>query len=189
MMKKRRKATKTKRTTAAKKATRPKRNPEMRNISRVDQYKKNEHGWLVRVMRNGVNHQKFFYDSTYGGKSRSLIEAKLHRDELVRKYQLPPHGNNFNRITSRNTSGHPGISKSGSFRKGHYYEAWQASWVLPDGKRVARKFVFSPTGRTEMAAKRLAIKVRREAVAQIEAMVAKQKKRGASKATASRKGR
>ena len=147
-----------------------KRNKQMRNISRVDQFKKHQHGWLVRVMRNHITHQKFFSDGVFGSKSASLREAKIFRDELLQRYPPAPRGNMFNKPNSRNTSGYPGVSRTGSYRKGHYYKVWQASWILkPGGKRITRKFGFSPNGRSERQAKRLAIKARREALACMEA--------------------
>lgn len=152
-----------------KRVKRGKRDKRMRNISRVDQYAKRQHGWLVRVMRSGVKYQRFFSDGARGSKAGSLREAQSYRDELLRLYPLPKRGSMFNRKSARNTSGHPGISKSGSYRKGHYYEAWQASWIVkPGGKRITVKFGFSPSGRSERAAKQLAIKVRREALAAME---------------------
>lgn len=138
-------------------------------------------------MRNGVMHQKFFSDGMYGGKSGSLREARLHRDELLGLYPKPERGNVYNKMTARNTSGYPGVSKSGSYRKGHYYEAWQAHWTLPDGTRVSRRFVFSPTGRSERAARRLAIKARREGLAAIEEMERAKKERSQRLAATKRK--
>lgn len=146
-----------------------KRRKRPSNISRVDYERRNWRGWLVRVMRNGEMFQKFFSDSACGGKTAAWHKARAHRDELVRLHPLPPHGNLLNKLTKRNTSGHPGVSKTGSRRKGHYYAAWQASWTLPSGQRVTKKFVFSDTGRTELAAKRLAIKARREGLALVQA--------------------
>lgn len=140
----------------------------MRNISRVDQEEKHQHGYLVRVTRDGEMHQKFFSDSAHGGKRAALRAAKEHRDELLEQHPPAERGSMFDRRTSRNTSGHAGVSRVRSKRKGQYYDAWQASWVLPSGRRVARKFNFSPTGRSERAAKRLAIKARRDAIAAME---------------------
>ena len=163
------------------------RSQKMCNISCFDQYPKNQHGWLVRVMRDGIMHQKFFSDGMYGGKSRSLREAKAHRDELVTLYPKPERGNLFNKMTARNTSGYPGVSKSGSYRKGHYYEAWQAHWTLPDGTRISKRFGFSQTGRSERAARRLAIKARREGLAAAEAMERARKEKREKSATTTRK--
>ncbi len=136
----------------------------MRNISRVDYERRHMYGWLVRVMRNGLTRQKFFSDSVFGGKRASLYAARKHRDAVVAAYPLPLRGNMFDRKTARNTSGYAGVSRTRSKRKGHYYDVWQAGWVLPNGKHVTRKFGFSEGGRSELAAKRLAIKARREAL-------------------------
>jgi len=138
----------------------------LRNISRVDQERKRQYGWLVRVMRDKVNHQKFFSDGAHGGKRASLLMAMEFRDELLNIYPPSPRGNMFNRTNRRNTSGHAGVSRTGSWRKGHFYNVWQASWIdLRTGQKTTRKFGFSESGRSELAAKRLAIKARREAVA------------------------
>ena len=142
-----------------------KRNKKLRNISRVDQDKKRQYGWLVRVMRDGVNHQKFISDSTHGGKHSSLLTAMEFRDDLLNIYPPSLRGNMFNRTNRRNKSGHAGISLTGSWRKGRYYAVWQAGWLDPrTGIKTTRKFGFSETGRSELAAKRLAIKTRREAL-------------------------
>jgi hypothetical protein len=148
-----------------------KRDKRMRNISRVDSERKNQHGWLVRVMRQGVTHQKFFSDSVRGSESGSLVEAKRHRDELLRTYPKPEHGNMFNRKNVRNKSGYAGIHKTRSVSaRGYTTDAWQAGWVLPDGTRVNRKFNFSLEGRTEEEALKLARRARREGMKEIARM-------------------
>lgn len=150
-----------------------KRNKKFRNISRVDQGKKCQYGWLVRVMRDKVNHQKFISDGTHGGKLASLLVAMEVRNELLNIYPPSPRGNMFNRTNSRNTSGHAGVSRTGSWRKGRLYEVWQAGWLDPrTGRKTTRKFGFSETGRSELAAKRLAIKARREALEALDSAMA-----------------
>jgi hypothetical protein len=143
---------------------------KLKNICRVEQEKKKQYGWFVRIMRNGVTHQKFFYDSVHGGKSSALLRALAYRDELLQQHPLPENGNLFNRLTKRNNSGYPGVSKTQTERKGHIYDVWQAGWVLPDGRHVNRKFQFSPTSRTEEEAKQLAIKARQKGIKMIEQM-------------------
>ena len=147
-----------------------KREKSMRNISRVDQEKKNQHGWLVRMMRDGEKFQKFFYDGTHGGKMNALRRAKEYRDELLRQYPPSVRGNMFNRINSRNTSGYAGIHKTRSIKRGYSYEVWQAGWVLPDGQQINRKFHYSPDGRSEAAALKLAIKARKAGLKEVERM-------------------
>lgn len=158
------------------------RNQKLKNISRVEQEKRNQYGWLVRVMRDGVHHQKFFYDSVHGSKSSSLLTAIAYRDELLRKYPKPERGNLFNRLTVRNKSEYPGVNKTRTLKRGIYYDVWQASWTLPNGKTVNRRFYFSPEGRTEQEAKELAIKARAEGLKMIKRMM-----RGAIKKSASKR--
>ncbi|MGB8506966.1 MAG: hypothetical protein WCD76_01045 [Pyrinomonadaceae bacterium] len=149
----------------------------LKNISRVEQERKRQFGWYVRVMRDGLTRQKFFSDFAHNGKSGALLRAIAFRDELVERYPKPEHGNLFNRLSVRNTSGHPGVSRTTQNKRGITYHVWQAGWTLPDGRRVTRKFQFSEGGRSEREARQLAVRARREGVAEIERMRREMKKR------------
>ena len=155
----------------------------LKHISRVEQEQKRQYGWFVRLMRDGVMHQKFFYDSAHGGKSSALLRAIAYRDELLERFPKPAQGNMFNRTNARNTSGHAGVHKTTQRKRGITYEVWAAGWTLPDGRRVTRKYHFGPDGRSEKEAKSLAIKARREGIAMIERMrrEAGKKRRGRKK--------
>ena len=148
----------------------------MRHISRIDQDKKNQHGWWVRIHRGGRMIHRFFSDKACGGKGRALAEAKQHRDRLLRLHPKPEQGNMFNRRNARNTSGIAGVHRTVSRKRGRVYEVWQAGWVLPDGTRVNRKFHFSPGGTSEREARRKAINARKEGLEQIEKMLRAQKR-------------
>ena len=143
---------------------------KLKHICRVEQEKKKQYGWFVRIMRDGVTHQKFFYDSVHSGKSSALLRAIAYRDELLQRYPKPEHGNLFNRLTKRNNSGYPGVNRTQTRRHGYTYDVWQAGWFLPNGRHVNRKFPFSPNGRSEEEAKKLALKARREGLKMIERM-------------------
>jgi hypothetical protein len=134
----------------------------MRHISRIDQAKKKQHGWWVRIHRAGRMIHRFFSDKAHGGKTRALVEAKHHRDELLRLHPKPARGNMFNHKSSRNTSGIAGVHRTVTRNRGRVYKVWQAGYVLPDGTHVNRKFHFSRGGTSEAEAKRKAIKVRAE---------------------------
>lgn len=153
------------------------KNYAMRNISRIEQEKKRQYGWYVRVMRDGVTRQRFFSDGAHGGKSGALLRAMAFRDELLEAYPKPEHGNMFNRPSARNRSGHPGVNKTTQRKRGITYEVWQAGWTLPDGRRVTRKYHFGPDGRSEHEARRLAIRAREEGVEMIERMRREMKKK------------
>lgn len=158
----------------------------LRNITRVEQELKRQFGWYVRVMRDGVTHQKFFSDFAHGGKGGALLRAIAYRDELVERYPKREHGNLFNRLSARNTSGYPGISRTTQLKRGVAYHLWQAGWTLPDGRRVTRKFQFSETGRSEREARRLAIRAREQGVADIERMQRELKKKRRRRSTTKR---
>jgi hypothetical protein len=161
------------------------RDKRMRNITRVDYEKKHQHGWWVRIHRDGVMIQKFFSDAAHRSEHSALSEAKKHRDALLRIYPKPERGNMFNKPNSRNTSGIAGVHKTRSIKRGRSYEVWQAGWILPNGKHINRKFHFSRGGRSEKEAKQLAIKAREEGLEAIRKMaVAKRAKRRTRQAPA-----
>ena len=121
----------------------------MRNITRVDYERRRQHGWWVRVTRDGEQYQKFFSDSANGGKFSARRAAIEHRNYLLKRYPKPEHGNMFNRASSRNTSGgYPGVHKSRDTKQGRIYEVWVAGWTLPGGRSITRKYHFSPDGRS-----------------------------------------
>jgi len=51
-------------------------------VSRIDQPEKANHGWYVRITKNGHTEQKFFADKSYGGKDPALEQAREFRDLL-----------------------------------------------------------------------------------------------------------
>jgi len=157
----------------------------MKHISRIDQEKKNQHGWWVRIHRDGQMIHKFFSDLSYRGKLSALVEAQRHRDTLLLLHPKPPHGNQFNKPKPGNTSGVVGVHKTTHSKRARVYDVWAASWVLPDGRKQTRKFHFSLDGNSEAEAKKLAIKARKEAVILIEKLRAeKVEKRKSLKAAA-----
>lgn len=159
----------------------------MQNITRIDYERKHQHGWWVRLQREGQQIQSFFSDAANGGKLGALLKAQRYRDKMLRIYPPPEHGNMFNRTSSRNTSGKPGVHRTRSMKRGHSYDVWQASWSLPNGKHISKKFHFSPEGRSEREAKRLAIEARAEGLRMIEEMRRKMKQREAKKAAAKKR--
>ena len=142
----------------------------MRHISRIDQDKKHQHGWWVRIHRAGQMIHRFFSDKSCRGKTRALAEAKQYRDELLRLYPKPARGNMFNRKSVRNRSGIAGVHRTVTRKRGRVYKVWQAGYVLPDGTHVNRKFHFSRGGPSEAEAKHKAIKVREEGLKLIARM-------------------
>ncbi|MBA3322897.1 MAG: hypothetical protein H0T45_15815 [Pyrinomonadaceae bacterium] len=167
-----------------------KKDKAMRHISRIDQDRKNQHGWWVRIHRDGKMIQKFFSDIAHGGSDNfALREAKKYRDALLVLYPKPERGNMFNKPNSRNKGNPPGVHKTRSLKRGRSYEVWQAGYILPNGKHINKKFHFSLDGRSEEEAKALAIKARKEGVKLIEKMMREKQEKRATYKAAAKKGR
>ncbi len=94
--------------------------------------RKEVNGWVVRLVRDGVEYSKYFRFSD-GGVRKSLVSAKEWRDALSKK--LGPRrwrtGPNRSKPTN-NTSGTVGVSKN-------VYNRWVASWN-EDGKQRFKTF-------------------------------------------------
>lgn len=138
-------------------------------ISRLDQDSVGTHGWQVRIQRRSVRYGRFFSDSEWGGKLKSLEVAKRFRDRIVagqeRRNRLSDRlvVRSHQQITRRNSSGVIGVTRiSQKSAKGDEYHFWQASWTRPDGKRKTVRYSVLKLGEDE--AFRLACEARAEAV-------------------------
>lgn len=60
-----------------------------KGVSRVDHFKRNTHGWYVRVRYRGENYAKFFSDSIYKGANRALSHAVKWRDDTEKRIGKP----------------------------------------------------------------------------------------------------
>ena len=94
--------------------------------------RKEINGWVVRLVRDGEEHSKYFRFSD-GGVRKSLAKAKAWRDQKLKK--LGPRqwrtGPNRKKPTN-NTSGTIGVSKN-------KYNRWVAAWN-EDGKQRFKTF-------------------------------------------------
>lgn len=127
-------------------------------ISRIDQPEKHNHGYYVRLTRNGKTQYKFFPDKSTGGKRAARRAAKEYEAELIqdaaslkRRPRKP---------SVRNTSGKVGVSRTRYGTGPDSAEYWQAAWVDGRGTRKSAKYSIKKYG--EEKAKRLALKARRE---------------------------
>lgn len=71
---------------------RPRRPASMRGITRIDQPEKFNHGWFVRITRQGKTYSMFFSDRLNGGKGKALAAAKKGYASLFRTYGKLPTG-------------------------------------------------------------------------------------------------
>ena len=130
-------------------------------ISRIDQPQKHNHGYYVRVTRNGKTQAKFFPDKSNGGKRAALRAAKECNAELLRWAESQKEKRK--KPGARNKSGIVGINRA---RNSNGEEYWQAAWVESSGRRRNRKFSIKRYG--EERAKREAKRARREGLRERE---------------------
>ncbi|MFN0129165.1 MAG: hypothetical protein ACKV19_21045 [Verrucomicrobiales bacterium] len=116
-------------------------------ISRIDQPEKRNHGWFVRITLKGEVNSKFFADKSYQGKAAALIEARRHRDSLVKKLPKDRLESLSRRRRHVKKSGIKGITHVVTQDStGHKYEYWQAAWRGRDGRRHSTKFSIAENG-------------------------------------------
>ena len=121
-------------------------------------YKSSKNGWLVRYMREGVPFNRSFSDSKYGSPEASLAAAEEYHKELRTAFPPPTWEEHLERCP-KSESGHMGVRRLITERKGHKYPVWMARWQL-DGKVNIRTFSINMYG--EEGAKRLAIEAHKK---------------------------
>lgn len=141
-----------------------------RNISRIET--KNESGksycgWEVRIQRRGKKTAKFFGDNRYGGKRKSLAEAKSFRDQIDAQSKRYSVQELAQTPSARNKSGDVGVrlhkQKDARGDYEYHYWYWVAQWVDASGKRRTQSFSIHRHGDQE--AYRLACQARKQGIA------------------------
>ncbi len=148
------------------------RNIDLKNITRFDQVarpprKMGQHGWWVRVQKQGKKFHHFFNDLKYGGIDKALIAAKHFRDavnvEYIDRFGVK-YPNPRDKATTRSASGVVGVTRSSYeyTKRGKKYraEVWQGGWPLGNGKHTCKSFSIKKHG--EEGAFRLAFRAREE---------------------------
>ena len=146
--------------------------PKHRCIYRVDYGA--THGWWVRFQRrNKIAKSKLFSDGKHGGKDKALKAAILWRDVILPTLPPLPERGHIMTSRSRSTTGVVGVSYQRYWRKKKYLvEEYSITWVDPVTKvqthrgRSCRKY-----GRR--VAYRMALEIRRKALARIKAYYAR----------------
>jgi hypothetical protein len=137
----------------------PSRTP---GICRIDQPEKHNHGFFVRLQRNGKIHSAFFADKKHGGGTQALVAAQQHYRKLLAKLglaKLMPRRRWAEIRRRKGSSGIVGVQKilDRRFKPPRMY--WKATWS-PKPYVVARK-AFSVRRYGTRKARRLAIRARR----------------------------
>mgnify|MGYP001552221041 CR=1 FL=1 len=112
-----------------------------------------------------------FADKKLGGKGKALAAAKAYRDDLLQKYPPMSRTEFCAILRSNNKSGVSGVCKyskpfslkDGTVKKNWY---WEATW--PIGKSRQSHIAFSVNDLGERKARQLAIRARKNALAELE---------------------
>ncbi|GAA4453315.1 MULTISPECIES: AP2/ERF family transcription factor [Novipirellula] len=139
-----------------------------RNITRID--RDSSGGFLVRLMRKGKKHTKFFADNEYGGKRKAQAAAKKFRDELESKLKGYTPQQLSKIVRSNNTSGVVGVrlveEVDSRWPSKPTYQYWVAQWSPSKGVRKTQRFSVEKYGHDE--AYKLAVKARAKGVASMK---------------------
>lgn len=101
------------------------------SMSDLTNINRNPEGWLVRMVRDGVEHSKYFRFSE-GGVRKSLARAKKYRDKLAKQVGPRTWKKGPRKKATNNTSGTTGVSKN-------LYGRWVATWQ-EDGRQRWKTF-------------------------------------------------
>ncbi|EIM00096.1 contractile injection system protein, VgrG/Pvc8 family [Rhodanobacter sp. 115] len=124
-------------------------------------------GWQVRIHRRGrIVVDARFRDKDYGGADAALRAAQAHRDLAIRRH-TPMQLRERNQILRRNnTTGVPGVTRV--LDKGKY-DLFCAATMLPDGRRLSRRFSIAKYG--ECRAFELAVAARQEQLERVKGVL------------------
>lgn len=152
-----------KRAASKKSTSKVKENPN-RGITRIDQPEKRNHGYFVRLQRDGHRFSAFFSDKKHGGKRKALEEARKAFAKMLKEH--PPVSRRElaeRKLKTKGAGGTiPGVSHTVTRSKGRTYEFWQAAWSPEPNVRKCVKFSVNKYGARK--AKQLAIEARRDGI-------------------------
>ena len=119
-------------------------------------------GWVVSTRRRGRRWVRYFSDKL-GGRLVALRRAREYRAELLSKLPWP---SKVKRTFVRNTTGEIGVARVKEHtRAGTPFVRYIATWPTQTGER--RKVTFSVGLYGESKAKELAIRARRQGLAEL----------------------
>ncbi|MEM6910714.1 MAG: AP2 domain-containing protein [Verrucomicrobiota bacterium] len=145
-----------------------------RNITRIDstvaEGKQEAHGYEVRIVRRGQSVHRFFADKKAGGKRKALEAARSFRDGAEAKLKPMSRKEKANLLTSKNTSGVPGVRWTektiAKGKKTYAYWFAVATWSPQKGVRKTASFSCDKYG--EQKAWDMAVKARKAGVKAME---------------------
>jgi len=140
----------------------PSRTP---GICRIDQPAKYNHGFFVRLERNGKIHSAFFTDKKHGGPAPALVAAQEHYQKLLGKLGPPKRMSRRDWAEIRRRKGSSnivGVQRIVDCRSTRPRTYWKATWS-PEPYVIRRK-MFSVKKFGAGKARLLAIRARRSGV-------------------------
>lgn len=110
-----------------------------KNISQPDQ-----HGWQVRIVREGKQHSRYFAHKQYGSRQKSLKAAIRWRDLM--QVVLPKRKPFFTRLASNQSTGVIGVSRAihHDKRRDTAYLRFQVSYQQHNGRSASKTFQVGP---------------------------------------------
>lgn len=113
-----------------------------KNISQPDQ-----HGWQVRIVREGKQHSRYFAHKQYGSRQKSLKAAIRWRDLM--QVVLPKRKPFFTRLASNQSTGVIGVSRAihHDKRRDTAYLRYQVSYQQKNGRSASKTFQVGPADR------------------------------------------
>lgn len=107
------------------------------------------YGWEVSIGRDGrLVGNAYFADLKHGGEDASLRAAQVYRDKVLREHPPVARAVISQRLSVRNTSGHPGVHM---VRQRGKVIGCNAKTNLPGGKLLCRYFGFHTHGGRDRA--------------------------------------
>lgn len=119
--------------------------------------------YRVKLLRQGAMFQEYFPFKNYPSEGAALIEAKKCWREIRDAFPRMSRHQTCQVERRKSTSGIVGVARIIKPSKGHDYAFWRANFTDRRGNRKVRIFSVGKYGEAE--AKKLALRVRREAVA------------------------
>ncbi|TWU50936.1 AP2 domain protein [Rubripirellula tenax] len=139
-----------------------------RNITRIEHVSTG--GYMIRIMRKGKMHQKYYSDTECGGKRKALTAARTERDKMESKLKGFTAKQIAKKERANNTSGVVGVryveETDLRWESQPVYGYWVAQWSPSKGVRKTARFSVEKYGDDE--AFRLAVKARNKGVNSME---------------------
>ncbi len=126
-----------------------------KDIARIDQEAKHNHGWYVRVRFLGKTYSKFFADKKCGGKYSSLLSALAWRNKTEKKVGKVRTDRHMVTVSTSNT-GVVGVCLNSRLNR------YEVSWVKEDGKQGKTSVSINKHGRRKAFSRARAIRQEKE---------------------------